>query len=245
MMKNAILLLALFATLGAQAQMQPPQSGGAQLPAVRHLVYRFGYNTKAADSGQGTGTTTINIVGPAKDGGFIVNATDFWWNTPRPRQTYTCEVYQNGSVNCAQPPHAISPIQAVIVPLLAPHYFAALSSSQTATWKQNYNVTATFAPAASSGFLGQVYTWNGAYTLHGKGTVPNDAPLILVRSEGALKQQGGRHITANQKMNIAYDPRINAPAVVFQDTRFVPQRTTNNYTVELRLTKTGNAPGGT
>lgn len=33
------------------------------LPAVRHLVYEFGYNTKAAKQGNGTGTITIDIEG--------------------------------------------------------------------------------------------------------------------------------------------------------------------------------------
>jgi hypothetical protein len=48
------------------------QQTATGLPTVRHLVYQFGYNTKAAKSGTGTGTTTIDIVGLAKDGGMTV-----------------------------------------------------------------------------------------------------------------------------------------------------------------------------
>jgi hypothetical protein len=237
----ALLLLSLIALTG-QAPNQSPQaqptaaSAGAQLPAVRHLVYRFGYNTKATDSGQGTGTTTIDITGPAKDGGMIVNATDSWWNTVRPRQTSTCEVYPNGGVNCAQAPYSLSPIQVVIVPLLAQKYFSALSSGSNASWNQTFTVKATFLPGASGlGFAGQVYTWNCAYALNGAGTMPNNAPLILIRSDGAMTQQGGRNIVAKQKSNIVVDPRIHMPVIVTQEITFVPQLSVSRYTVDLRL----------
>lgn len=237
-MKPAIVLVFCVALMG-QTPGPQTQAAGAQLPAVRHLVYRFGYNTKATESGQGTGTTTIDIVGPAKDGGMIVNAADFWWNTVRARQTNTCEVYQNGGVTCAQAPYALSPIQVVIVPLLARSYFSALSSGPTSTWTQTYDVRATFLPAANTGFAGQVYTWNCSYNLTGKGTVPNNAPLVLIASDGTMKQQGGRQIIANQKTNIVIDPRLQMPVAVFQDIRFTPQRTTNRYTVELKLIQQG------
>ena len=98
----------------------------AALPGVRHFVYRFGYNTKATEQGQGTGTLTIDIVGIAGDGGMTVHATDNWWNTVNPRQTSTCEVYANGGVNCAQRPYGLSPIQVTILPMLGQHFFKAL-----------------------------------------------------------------------------------------------------------------------
>ncbi|MEO9263022.1 MAG: hypothetical protein ABI282_02945, partial [Candidatus Baltobacteraceae bacterium] len=125
------------ATSGSAAAEAPPAAG---LPAVRHLVYRFGYNTKATKEGTGTGTTTIDIGGLAKDGGMNVTATDNWWNTARPRQSYTCEVYPNGGVTCAQPPYALSPIQIAVVPLLGQHYFTALSAGANSSWTQSYNV---------------------------------------------------------------------------------------------------------
>jgi hypothetical protein len=205
---------------------------------VRHLVYEFGYNTKAAKSGNGTGTTTIDIGGVAADGGMTVTATDEWWNTVRPRQSYTCEVHPNGGVTCAQPPNAISPIQIAIVPLLAKHYFSPLSTEPTASWQQKYNIRATFLPAAASGFAGQVYTWNAAYSLQGKGHVPQGQPLILIHSDGAMKQQGGRALTVNQKANILFDPRIKTPALVDEEFTFVPRLSINRYTVELKLIRT-------
>jgi hypothetical protein len=223
-------------TAASPAAGASPAAAGA--PAPRQLVYRFGYNTPAASQGTGTGTTTIDIGGPAKDGGVMVTATDDWWNTVNPRQSYTCELYPNGGVTCAQPPYAISPIQVAIVPLLSQNYFTALASGPSSNWKQSYKVHATFLPAASSGFAGQVYTWNCAYTLTGKGTTSNNgSPLIVIHSDGAMKQQGGRYLIANQKANIAYDPRLKIPVLLDEAITFVPRLTTNQYTVQMKLIK--------
>jgi len=246
-MKTLLLASFVFAMLfvGSPAPAQqtaPPALGSAAagattagLPAVRHLVYQFGYNTPAASEGTGTGTTTIDITGLASDGGMTVSATDDWWNTVNPRQAYTCEVYATGAVSCTQPPYALSPIQLAVVPLLGSSYFTALSTSPTSTWKQNYNVRATFDPSGSNGFMGQVSTWNCTYTLTGKGTVPNGAPLMLIHSEGAMKQQGGRDLTVNQKANVLFDPRIQMPVLVDEEVNLVPRLSVNQYTVELKL----------
>jgi len=208
----------------------------AILPSVRHLVYRFGYNTKATKEGQGTGTTTIDITGVAKDDGMLVKATDNWWNSVNPRQSYTCEVYTDGSVNCAQPPHALSAIQVAIVPLLGKNYFSALSSGPNSSWQQKYTVKATFAPAAGTGFAGQVYTWNASYSLQGKGTAPGNGHAVdIVHSSGALTQQGGRYIKVNQKASLLFDPRLQLPVYVSEELTFVPRLTTDRYTVELKL----------
>ena len=43
---------------GVALAASPAQAQQAGLPMVRHLVYRFGYNTSATKSGTGTGTTT-------------------------------------------------------------------------------------------------------------------------------------------------------------------------------------------
>ncbi|MGB6985005.1 MAG: hypothetical protein WBD74_03395 [Candidatus Aquilonibacter sp.] len=207
--------------------------------AVHHLVYRFGYNGPADDQGKQTGTTTVDIVGPASDGGVTVSMLDEWWHGARPRQQFTCEVYPNGGVKCAQAPYAISPIQVTLLPLLAHSYFSALSGNPSANWSMNYTVRATFLPGASGGFAGQVYTWKCAYTLTGQGTIPNDAPIILVHREGQMVQQGGPGIKVNQKTRIAFDPRIHVPIVVGEEVTFVPQTTTNRYVVNLRLITTG------
>ncbi len=145
-MKIIGLLVAALLALSAQT--------GASAPA-RHLVYRFGYNTKVANSGNGTGTTTVDILGPAADGGVMIGGTDDWWNTARPRATYTCEVYPNGGVSCAQAPYAISPMQLSLFPMLAAKYFSGLAAGPTSSWTKNNQVKAAIVPGAS-GFAGQL-----------------------------------------------------------------------------------------
>ena len=242
----AFTIAAMLATSPAQSQQTTTTSApaaakaspaAAGLPAVTHLVYQFGYNTKAAASGGDTGTTTIDFVGMAADGGMTVKATDSWWNEPKSKQSFTCEVYADGGVTCADPPHALSPIQLAIVPLLGQNYFASLSGGPTASWTQNFDMKATFAPGKTAGFMGQVYTWNCAYTLTGKGTTPDTAPLILTHSEGTMKQEGGRYLVLNRKANIHFDPRIKLPVFVTELSTFVPQVTTNSYSIELKLIK--------
>ena len=229
-------LLAAVFIAGVALAASPAPAQQAGLPAVRHLVYRFGYNTPATKSGTGTGTTTVDIEGLAPDGGMTVKATDDWWNTVRPRQTYTCEVYPNGGITCAQPPNAISPIQIAVAPLLGQHYFSALSAGADSTWQQNYNVRATFFPSASSGFAGQVYTWKCAYTLTGKGMVPNNNHQVnVIHSVGAMKQQGGRYITVNQKANFLFDPKLEMPVYIDEEFTFVPRLSINKYTIQMKL----------
>src|SRR6202042_1387834 len=111
-----------------------------------------------ASSGQGTGTTTIDIMGSAKDGGVMISGTDSWWNTARPRATNTCEVYPNGGVSCLERPYALSPIQLTLFPLLGRNYFKALSAGGKPNWTRSYEVKAAIVPGAS-GFAGQLYTW--------------------------------------------------------------------------------------
>ena len=229
-------LLAAVFIAGVALAASPAPAQQAGLPAIRHLVYRFGYNTPATKSGTGTGTSTIDVEALAPDGGMTVKATDDWWNTARPRQTYTCEVHPGGGVTCAQPPNAISPIQIAVVPLLGQHYFSGLSAGANSTWQQKYKVHATFAPAAASGFAGQVYTWNCASTLVGKGTVLNNGDQVnVIHSTGAMKQQGGRHITANQKANLLFDPKLGIPVYVDTEFTFVPRVTVNKYTIQMKL----------
>lgn len=235
---------AFLAALPGLAQQTPAAGMGvtgtvppsAVLPAIRHLVYEFGYNTKAAKQGNGTGTTTIDITGLAKDGNMIVKATDNWWNTVNPRQTYTCEVAPNGSVNCAEPPNAISPIQIAIVPLLGKNYFSALSGGPHASWQQNYSVRATFAPVGGRGFVGQVTTWNCSYAIQGKGTSPSNGHAVnVMQSTGTMSQQGGRYIKVNQKAGLLFDPHLQSPVYLSESLTFVPRLTVDRYTVEMKL----------
>lgn len=224
-----LLLATLFALSG-----QTPSTAPA---AVRHLVYEFGYNTKAASSGNGTGTTTIVISGPLPDGSVMISGTDYWWNTARPRATNTCEVHPNGGVSCTQRPYAISPIQLTLFPLLAAHYFSGLSAGGKSSWKQTYKVKGAIIPGAT-GFAGQLYTWNCTFDLQGKGPIPKAGAAVLIQTNGTLVQQGGRYLQATSKQRIAYDTAANVPVAVSDVRTHLPQ--TNVYNkdlVDLKLTK--------
>ncbi|HZV78897.1 MAG TPA: hypothetical protein VFF60_04710 [Candidatus Binatus sp.] len=241
----AFIIITLSFASSVQAAQPPAPAGSpnaaapipAQMSAPRHLVYEFGYNTKAASQGPSTGTTTVDIEGVAKDGGMKVVATDSWWNSTNPKQSSNCEVYANGNVTCGKPPYNLTGIQATVLPLLGQQFFASLAGSLTSSWNANFEVRASFAPSVNRGFGGQVYTWNGAYSLTGKGTLPEQPPLILVASNGTLKQQGGRFVTVNQKSNVLFDPRIKTPVFVDASYNIVPRQSTNNYTVQLKLVK--------
>jgi hypothetical protein len=214
------------------------QTVAAASASTRHLVYEFGYNTPVASAGNGTGTTTIEIKGPAPDGGLIVSGTDYWWNTARPRATNTCEVYADGTVNCSQAPYAISPIQLTIFPLLGSSYFNGLSAAGTSSWKQSLSIKAAILPGAS-GFAGQLYTWSYAAELQGKGPIAGSKPkAILIQTEGSYTQQGGRYLKASSKERIAYDPVARLPVVVRETRTHLPQRSVySNDLVELKLIK--------
>jgi hypothetical protein len=225
------LLLAVVFGLGVQASALAAGPG-------RHLVYEFGYNTRAAKQGTGTGTETVDIGARADDGGVMITGTDSWWNTVRPRATNTCELYPSGKVACMQRPYALSPIQLTIFPLLARDYFKPLViSGSHATWPLTYTINAAVIPGAS-GFMGQPYVWNAAYEAKGEGPIKGAAPTILVVNNGKLTQQGGRYLSANDKMRIAYDPNVRLPVYVFDVRAHLPQTSVyNTDTVELKLVK--------
>jgi hypothetical protein len=180
----------------------------------------------------------VTNAGLASDGGLTVNATDNWWMAVHPKQTYTCEVYPNGGVTCAKPPYALTGMQMAVLPLLGRNFFSALASNTSATWNQSYNIRATFLPGAGSGFAGQVYTWKCAYALTGKGTFADQPPLVLIHSQGTMKQQGGRYLELSEQANLLFDPRIQMPVYVNGLFRFVPQMSINSYSVEMKLIQT-------
>ncbi|HVR45424.1 MAG TPA: hypothetical protein VMT95_02095 [Candidatus Binatia bacterium] len=226
-MKSTALFIAVLIALSAQTSAAHSQ---------RHLVYEFGFNTKVASSGNGTGTTTIDIMGPAKDGGVMISGTDYWWNTARPRATNTCEVYPDGGVSCQKPAYAISPIQFTLFPLLGKSYFHPLSTGGGhANWSRTYQVEAAILPGAS-GVMSQLTTFKSVYTLQGKGKIANAGGTILVEATGKLTQQGGRYLAASSKQRIAYDPAAGIPVVVSDVRTHLPMRSVySNDLVELKL----------
>ncbi len=232
MKKLAMPLVALLAFSGQAASTPAPAH-------LAHLVYQFGYNTPVASSGNGTGTETIDISGPAPDGGLLISGQDHWWNTVRARATNTCELYRGGTVSCSQAPYALSPIQLTIFPLLARGFFSGLNPGGTSTWERNYTVKAAIIPGAS-GFAGNPYTWKCSFALTGKGPIKGAAPMILIEASGTLNQQGGTYLKATSKQRIVYDPNAKIPAIVRDVRTHIPYRSVySNDLIELKLLKAG------
>lgn len=228
-MKTGVLFFIALLGLSGPA---PSAAGGA----TRHLVYQFGYNTAVSSSGNGTGTMAVDITA-APDGAVMVSAADHWWNTVRPRATNTCEVYAGGKVSCSQRPYAISPMQWTLFPMLGKGYFQGLGQSGMGTWSRNFEVYAALVPGAS-GFAGNPYTWQFAYTLHGKGIVPNAGHTFLIQTTGTFDQQGGTFRNGSSKQRIAYDRAAKIPVVVRDVRTHYPQRSVyNNDLIELKLIK--------
>jgi hypothetical protein len=231
--KQMGLLVVAIVLMAAQASAQSP----AAAKYTRHLVYQFGYNTPVASSGQGTGTTTIDISYPTKDGGLLIKGTDFWWNTVRARATNTCEVHPNGNVMCSQAPHAISPMQLTIFPLLAIGVFKSLNAAGTSSWTRSYNVYAAIIPGAS-GYAGTPYTWQCSYSFQGKGPMKNASTLTLIDANGTLNQQGGTYLKAKSKQSIVYEPSAHLAVIVTDQRTHIPYRSVNsNDVVGLKLLK--------
>jgi hypothetical protein len=227
-MKRIGLLLVVVLGLSGQSPMAAP--------AVHHLVYQFGYNTPVASSGNGTGTTTVDISGPNPDGSWKVTGTDEWWNTVRPRAQNTCNVYPDATVACNTAPYAISPMQLTIFPLLAQHFFKGLGHGGTGSFEHKYDVKAAIIPGGS-GMSGQLITWRAFYNYHGKGPIAGAAPLILVTGDGTLNQQGGRFLKATSKQRVVFDPKRHVPAIVNDLRTHFPQRSVyNNDSIQMKLT---------
>lgn len=236
-MKQLGLIAAALMLLTAQTSAQTSSQVASAAKYTRHLVYQFGYNTPVASSGQGTGTTTIDISYPTKDGGLLVKAADFWWNTVRARATNTCEIHPSGSVMCSQAPHAISPMQLTILPLLAIGVFKPLNAAGTSSWTRSYKVYAAIIPGAS-GFAGTPYTWQCSYNFTGKGPMKNAAELVLVEANGTLDQQGGTYLKAKSKQQIVYEPSAHLAVIVTDQRTHIPYRSVNsNDVVGLKLLK--------
>ena len=243
-MKIPTLLIAALLALSAQTPAPaPPAANAAGAPATttarpHHLVYEFGWNTKAAKSGNGTGTTTIDIGAVAPDGGVMISGTDFWWNTARARATNTCEVYPNGGVACLERPYAISPIQLTIFPLLGKSFFGGLSNGAHANWQQSSSVKAAVIPGGNVAFTGNLYTWDCVYKMEGKGHEATGTPVILVQLHGTMDQQGGRYGAAKLKAGVAFDPTIRIPVFIDETRSRLPQMSVyNSEWYQLKLIK--------
>jgi hypothetical protein len=207
----------------------------AQVPAptVRHLEYAFSPYpvSRVADTGTigpitgpGTGTMSIDIAGPASDGGLVISATEDWWYSVRPRQTHTCEVYPNGGLSCDYIPSP-SASELVLLPLLARDYFSGVGSSSG--WQQAYKLS----------FGGGYVVTAVKNDLHVTGS--SDAGRIVnVALNGTLTQLDRRYFKAGETGTIAYDTKSSVPVTVRMVRQWVPTDSAFSATgVDFKLLK--------
>jgi hypothetical protein len=212
----------LLAVLLGSSDVTPEASPAA---SPRHLEYRFGWNTKVADTGPLTGTISVDLV-PASDGGTTVSATESWWNAVRPNATNTCEVYSSGSISCMERPYTLSAMQLTLFPLLGRSFFDGLTSLGASTWKKSFQLNKG------------VDAWACDFTLNGEGAIPGAAPLVLVESSGTIAPQGDhyREETDNVTSRIAYDPIADLPVLVSEVLTHLGRNTTHSVeSVQLKL----------
>ncbi len=210
-MKLFGILAAAILALSAQTPAPVPAA------AVRHLEYAFSPYpvSRVADtgtvgpiSGPGTGTMSIDIAGPASDGGLVISATEDWWYSVRPRQTHTCEVYPNGGLSCDYIPSP-SASELVLLPLLARDYFSGVGGSSG--WQQAYKLS-----------FGDGYVVTAVKNdLHVTGS--SDAGRIVnVALNGTLTQLDRRYFKAGETGTIAYDTKTSVPVTVHMVRQWVP-----------------------
>lgn len=207
------------------------------LPPEHHLVYEFGLNANAGDSSQGQGKMTVDIAGPAADGGRVVSGSDFWWNTVRARATNTCEVYPNGTMKCNKAPYGISPNQISLFSLLGRDFFDGLGSGGHGKWTQTFTWYAAVIPGAA-GMPGQPNTWNCVFHMQGKGLAKDSNHLYVVEINGTMEQKGGHFRTGTVKGGVLYDANLKLPVFVNQTRTRLPQTNVyNNDFYQLKLIK--------
>ncbi|HEY2477071.1 MAG TPA: hypothetical protein VGI19_19980 [Candidatus Cybelea sp.] len=223
MKRLALLLAALLALTG--------EGPGAP---VRHLEYAFAiYPTAKPNGGLYNGTLSVDVVGTAPDGGTLVQASEFWYYTLRPRQTIQCEVYPGGNVRCDDVPPYPSQTELVLLPLLARNFFSVGSENGAPSWQQKFTLT----------FSKGLYVT--AASLHLSAT-PLGGRIVTVTSNGVFQQLDRRQQKALEEGRFVYDRATSTPIFVHEVRSPTPTASVYSQTgVDLQLMKDSagtNAP---
>lgn len=216
-MKKLGLLLAALLTL----------VGGSPAAPVRQLEYAFAiYPTAKPNGGLYNGTMSVDILGTAPDGGTLVQASEWWYYTLRPRQTVTCEVYAGGTVRCNDVPPYPSEVELVLFPLLARDFFTGGSASAGSSWQQKFMLT------FSKGL------YQTAVSLDLSATPQNGGHTEIVTSKGVFQQLDRRDRKALEEGRFVYDPASSIPTAVHEVRSPTPTGSVYSQTaVDLLLTK--------
>ena len=175
-----------------------------------------------------TGTLRVQVMGRAQDGGLTIAMLDQLDGdlSRQPQTEITCELYAGGNVSCTQPPYGVSPDERVVLPLLAPTFYAIDGKGPTkVVFIEQHNegrtgttrmVTLTSSAGADANHLDYAVSENTS--AHGEG----------------LSDTKGR---ATDK--IVYDNTLHLPVSISyswqNETGFT--QTVEEFSVELNLTK--------
>ncbi len=216
MKRFAMLLIALPLLVGA----------GPAAP-VRHLEYAFAiYSTAKPIGGFYNGTLSVDVLGTAADGGTLVQASEWWYYTLRPRQTRACEVYATGTVRCDDAPPYPSESELVLFPLLARDFFSGASAAAPSSWQRNFELSFQ---------KGQYVT---AAAIDFSATPQSGGRDLVVTSKGFYQQLDRHQQKALESGTLVYDLPAGLPIKVHEIGSPVPTRSVYTQTaVDLLLLK--------
>lgn len=206
-------------------------AGAAPDTPVRHLEYAFAiYPTAVPNGGYYNGTLSVDVLGPAPDGGTLVRTSEWWYYALRPRQAVECELYPSGSVHCDTVPPYPSQSALVLLPLLARDFFKGVSQpGSSAQLKYELSVQKQLFTTAASLKLASSPQSNGR--------------LLNVTSEGTLQQLGGRMQYSTENGQYVYDRATALPLVVHDVRANMPTRSVyTQMSVDLQITKDSAEP---
>jgi hypothetical protein len=180
-------------------------TGEAPTAPVRHLEYAFAiYPTAKSNGGDYNGTLSVDILGTAADGGILVQASEWWYYTLRPRQTRECEVYAGGTVRCDDVPPYPSEVELALFPLLARDFFSGSSPNGASSWQQK------FALSFSKGL------YVTAVSMDLSATPQNGGQVMIVTSKGLFQQLDRRDRKTFEEGQFVYDRAASLPVVVHE-----------------------------
>ncbi|MGB8152139.1 MAG: hypothetical protein WCE97_13205 [Candidatus Cybelea sp.] len=208
--------------LGILVAVMLALAGQAPAAPVRHLVYAFATYPTAKPSGDYfDGTLTIDVLGPAPDGGEVVQATDWWYYTLRSRQTRQCEIYPDGSVHWDEVPPYPSDAQRVLLPLLAADFFTPGVSGLT-SWQQKFALSFAKGLFVTSASMQLSATPQGS--------------RLNVDSHAVFQQLDRRQRKVVERSQIVYDRTLGMPVVVHDVRGPLPTESIYSQTsVDLQL----------
>lgn len=199
---------------------------------VRHLEYAFATQPTVSETkGHFNGTLSVDMLGPAPDGGVFVRMTESWYRALRPRQPRTCELYADGTVRCNDGPPFPTESELVLFPLLARDFFKDASLQGESQWERKFR------------FSFRQGTYPAAAEMHLKAAPKGDGRVVTGTMSGNYDQLDTTGAKYTVDSTFLYDVVAQVPLVVHEVRMGVPGGIDNSVSTDLQLTEdsAGNA----